>query len=248
MNERVFTIEQKVYVWLAALTTASLLVADVVGVKLFRIPLGFDVPVPWSQTPISAVTHTCGMLTFPITFILTDLLNEYYGARAARRAVWIAFAMGGFVFVVLNISLAMPAWDVPFNVAPGAFEAVFGSAKVMYVASLTAYLIGNVCDIFVFGVIKRFTGGRFIWLRATGSTIISQFVDSFFVTWLAFSVGRRLIEGTGVPMPFGEVLATAATGYSLKFVLAIAATPLVYLGHLVLRRWLGLTPLPARPG
>lgn len=239
-----FTTSQKVYVWLTAFFVSCLLVADLIGVKLFRIPLGFSVPVPWSDTPIDAVTHTCGMLTFPVTFLLTDLLNEYYGAKGARRVVWIGFAMGGFVFLVLNIAQAMPSWDVPFNVRQESFDAIFGSAKVMYVASLTAYLIGNMADIFLFGVFKRLTGGRLIWLRATGSTIVSQMVDSFVVTYVAFDLGRRVVADAGVPMPLGEVLKTAATGYTLKFVIALALTPLIYLGHGILRRGFGLVPLP----
>src|SRR5262245_19376480 len=86
-----FSPAQQVYLWLSALFVASVLVADVLGVKLFRIPLGFSFHVPWQDDTIDAIQHTCGMLTFPITFLLTDLINEFYGKRAARRLVWIGF-------------------------------------------------------------------------------------------------------------------------------------------------------------
>jgi uncharacterized integral membrane protein (TIGR00697 family) len=229
-----------VYVWLVALCSACLLVADVVGIKLFRIPL------PFSLFGIDAIVHTCGMLTFPVTFLLTDLLNEYYGQRGARRATYISFAMAGLAFGVMNISLAMPRLDAPFNVPEEHFHSVFANARIMYVASLCAYLVGALCDIAIFGVLKRLTGGRMIWLRATGSTVISQMVDSFVVTWLAFGVGRQLFPSEHTPpMPFNEILTTGATGYALKFVLAIAITPLIYAGHGILRRWIGLTPMPA---
>lgn len=234
---------QKLYVWLTAFFCASLIIADIVGIKLFRIPLGFSVTLPWVGE-ISAVEHTCGMLTFPVTFLLTDLINEYYGAKGARRVTFIGFAMAMFVFLVINVSQAMPYLDAPFNVSPEVFNGMFGPAKVMYVASLFAYLAGQMSDIAVFGILKRLTGGRLIWLRATGSTLISQFIDSVVVTVLAFHVGRKL---TGAPaddiVPLARVLPIALTGYTLKFVLAIAITPVIYLGHGVIRHWLGMEPV-----
>lgn len=241
----IFTTPQKLYVWLTAFFVSCLLVADIVGIKLFRIPLGFEIPVPWIG-PIGAIQHTCGMLTFPVTFLLTDLINEYYGKKGARRVTWIGLTMGGFVFVVMNVSLAMPHWDAPFNIDRAAFDQVFSSGRLMYVASLSAYLAGQMSDIAIFAAIKRVTGGRMIWLRATGSTVVSQVIDSLVVTYLAFGLGRQLFpaEGGPEPMGFGEILRTAATGYTLKFVLAIAITPLIYAGHRILRRWFGLTPMP----
>ncbi len=243
-----FSTPQKVYLWLSSFSLACLLIADIVGVKLFRIPFpgNFSFRMPFSDVVYDSVTHTCGMLTFPVTFLITDLLNDYYGKKAARRVVWIGFAMAMIVFGVVNIAQAMPAWDVSFNVTQAAFDSIFGSAKVMYVASLMAYLVGNFSDIAIFGLLKRVTRGRLIWLRATGSTVVSQVVDSFIVTYLAFGLGRMLIPGSGTPMPFGEIIKTAATGYTLKFVIAIAITPIIYLGHRILRGWFGMTPLPSQ--
>ena len=235
---------QQVYLWLSALFVASLLVADVLGVKLFRIPLGFSFRLPWQDSPIDAIQHTCGMLTFPITFLLTDLVNEFYGKRAARRLVWIGFAAGGFAFLTINVALAMPHWVVGFNIDAKSFDDVFSNSRLMYVASLSAYLIGSFSDIAIFGWLKRRTGERFVWLRATGSTVVSQAIDSFIVTWLAFSVGRLLFPGGPDAMPMGEVLKTAATGYLLKFVIALVLTPVIYAGRWFMRERLGLVPLP----
>jgi len=234
---------QKLYLWLASISVTSLLVADFMGVRLFRIPLGFSFHVPWQDAPIDAIQHTCGMLTFPITFLLTDLINEYYGKKAARRVVWLGFAMGGLSFLVMNVSLWMPYWDVPFNVPNKSFEDVFANSRVMYIASLAAFLVGNLLDVRMFAWIKRLTGDRFVWLRATGSTIISQFIDSFIVTWLAFSVGRALFPTDAAAMPFDEVLKTAATGYMLKFVIAIASTPVIYLGRWFIHTKMGMKPV-----
>jgi len=235
---------QLVYLWLTVLFVASLLIADMVGVKLFRIPLGFSFHVPWQSSPIDAIQHTCGMLPFPITFLLTDLINEFYGKRAARRVVWIGFAAGGFVFIVMNVALAMPHWQVAFNISPQSFDDVFSNSRVMYIASLSAYLVGSFSDIAIFSWLKRMTGGKRVWLRATGSTVVSQAIDSFIVTWLAFSVARSAF-GSGVAMPMAEVLKTAATGYLLKFVIAVGLTPIIYLGRWLMRTRLGMLPLPA---
>lgn len=242
-----FSLPQILYVWLCAFFVASLLIADIVGIRLFSIPLpfGIKIPIPWENQPITAITHTCGMITFPVTFLLTDLINEYYGKKGARRVTWIALAMGIFAFAIMNLSLAIPRLDMPFNVNEDAFRAVFASSRVMFVASLCAFLIGQMCDITVFGILKRLTRGRMIWLRATGSTVISQIVDSFFVSWIAFSIGRTLFPEPGVaPASFIEVLKIGATGYLLKFCIALAITPLIYLGHGVLRRRFGLVPVP----
>jgi len=232
-----FSLAQRVYVWLAAVSVACLIVADVVGIKLFRIPLPFEL---WG---VSAIEHTCGMLTFPVTFILTDVINEYYGKKGARRVVYIGVAMAMLVFAVINVAQAMPYLPASYNVSEESFNAVFGSAKIMYVASVSAYLVGQLADVALFGVIKRATGGRLIWLRATGSTVVSQMLDSFVVSYVAFDLGRRIM-GEGVPAPFEDIVKIAATGYALKFVLAIAATPVIYALHGMLRR-IGLEPVPA---
>ncbi len=224
------SVPQRVYVWLAGFFIASLLVADIVGIKLFKL---------------GPVEHTCGMLTFPVTFLLTDLMNEYYGKKGARRVTWLGLAMGLYVFVVLNVAQAMPYLPAPYNVSQESFDAVFGSAKVMYVASLCAYLVGQLSDIALFGFFKRLTGGRYIWLRATGSTVISQMIDSFIVSLLAFKVGREVFaDPSSPPAPFVDILKIAATGYVLKFFIAIGLTPVIYLGHAVLRSGFGLVPLP----
>ncbi|HYF14356.1 MAG TPA: queuosine precursor transporter [Phycisphaerales bacterium] len=232
-----------VYAWLSAIFCTSLIVADIVGVKLFRIDLPFTLPLlGWKS-----FEHTCGMLTFPVTFLLTDLLNEYYGKRAARRVVYIGFAMGLFVFTVLNISRAMPHWDVPFNVDRGEFDRILGAGQVMFIASLCAYLSSNLVDIAIFASFKRATRGRHIWLRATGSTLVSQLIDSFIVTYLAFGLGRSFFSEPGdpPPMPAHEIINTALTGYVLKFLIAVAITPLIYAGRAALRDLAGLTPIPA---
>lgn len=225
-----FTIAQRLYVWLAALSVTCLLIADLIGIRLFKI---------------GVVEHTCGMLTFPLTFLLTDLINEYYGKKGARRVTYIAFTMAIFVFIVINISQTMPRLEADFNVNEDAYNAVFGSAKIMYIASLCAYLVGQLSDIALFGMIKRLTSGKLIWLRATGSTVVSQMLDSFVVSYLAFGLGPSLFPQPGkTAAAFSDVLHIAATGYTLKFIIAIAVTPFIYMSHAAMRKWFGLIPAP----
>jgi uncharacterized PurR-regulated membrane protein YhhQ (DUF165 family) len=121
---------QSVYVALTTLFVTCLIVADVVGVKIFEIKL------PFSIFGHSSIEHTCGMLTFPITFLLGDIINEYYGAKATKATVYLGLVMSILVFFIMNIAQALPYLDKPFNVTPLAFNMVFGSAKLMYVASI----------------------------------------------------------------------------------------------------------------
>lgn len=230
-------ISARVYLWLSATFVTCLVLANIVGVKLFSFPvdLGF----------VSfGVTHTTGMLTFPITFLLTDLLNEYYGKRGARRVTYVGFAMAALAFFFIWISRQFPIHEgIPGTATQISYENIFGAASFMYVASIVAFLLGSLLDIFIFGVFKRLTGGRMVWLRATGSTVVSQIFDSFVVTWVFFWVIPLLRSEKIADFEF--VLRTAATGYVLKFVLAIALTPFIYLGRWIIRTQFGLTPVPA---
>ncbi len=224
----------------AAVSVTCLLISDVVGVKLFRIPLGFKV------MGVDSIVHTCGMLAFPVTFVITDVANEFFGKKAARRIAILSFSMALLAFALINVSLAMPALDAPFNVRRESFNSVFGNARIMYIASLSAYFVGTLADISIFGLLKKLTAGKLVWLRATGSTVLSQMIDSLVVTYLAFSLGRTLFPSPRTaPMPLAEVFKTAATGYSLKFVIALSLTPVIYLFHGLIKRTFGLSPAPA---
>lgn len=230
-HEFTMSLRSKVYLWMSGISVASLLVSDVVGSKLFDINLmGFS------------VQHTCGMIAFPITFVITDLLNDYFGKAAARRVAIVSFTMALLAFAVINIAIKMPRLDAPFNVNEQSFRDVFASARVMYIASLTAYLVGTFLDIWLFSGLKKLTRGRAVWLRATGSTVASQMVDSIIVSWLAFDVGRQLIAGSGTPAGFSEVMKIAATGYALKFCIALVLTPVIYVGHGLLKA-AGMQPI-----
>lgn len=227
----------RLYLWLSGVFVTCLLLANILGVKLFK----FEAHVGESLIPIE---HTVGMLTFPITFVLTDLLNEYYGKAAARRVTYVAFAMGLVAFGLIFIARKFPTLEgIPGTATDAAFENIFGAASLMYLASMIAFLFGSLLDIFLFGLFKRLTGGKMVWLRATGSTVISQLIDSFIITIVFFQVLQVLTGGEAAPMLF--VIKTALTGYVLKFVISVLLTPVIYLGRWVIRKYVGMTPIAA---
>lgn len=228
-----FDIRTRVYLWLAGVFVTSLLVADITGSKFFFFNL-------FTIGSFTFVTHSCGMLSFPITFLLTDLVNEYYGKKGARRMTYLGLGMAALAFLLIYTARKMPvAAESPLP--DDVFNRVFGMSNRLYIASLTAYLVGQLCDIWVFGVLKRLTRGKLVWLRATGSTVVSQALDSFLVTFILFW-GNAGADGS-VPS-FGTILRIAATGYILKFVIAIGLTPIIYAGRLFLRVKFGMMPVP----
>jgi uncharacterized integral membrane protein (TIGR00697 family) len=225
----------RVFLVLCALNVTALLVANMIGVKLFTFELDLG------AGPFK-VEHTAGMLAFPVTFLLTDLINEFYGRQAARLVAWLSFAMALIAFGLVSLARALPTLEgIPGTADEKSFELIFGGSSLMTLASIVAFLFGAMFDIAVFGFFKRLTRGRLVWLRATGSTLISQLLDSFIVTILFFQVGQLLVGGEVASPDF--VLTTALTGYVLKFVLAVLLTPLIYLGRAIIRRGLGLEPI-----
>lgn len=229
---RKFDSRDYVYVTLTSTFVTCLIIADVIGVKLFSIRLPFNLGV---------VDHTCGMLTFPVTFVIGDVINEYYGSAATKATVWMGLVMSVLTFVMIELASMMPFLDKPFNVAPEAFNMIFGSAKLMFIASICAYFIGQQLDIWLFRVLKKVSRGNFLWLRATGSSVISQVLDSFLVSYINFSLGKSLLKQEAATM--SEVLHIAGTGYVLKMLMTIVLTPALYAIRNLLKSQYGLVPL-----
>lgn len=222
---------QTLFTALTAVFVTTLLIAEITGSKFFYIPL-------FRIGQLEFLTHSVGMLSFPVTFLLTDLINEYYGAQAARRVTWIGLFCAALAFTLINVSRIMPvAAESPLP--QDAYERVFAMSNRLYVASLFAYVTGQLSDIAIFTLLKRLTGERLVWLRVAGSTVVSQALDSFVITTVLF-YGNPGANGQVPTWP--TILRIAATGYILKFMLALAMTPLVYLGRWLLRRWFDITP------
>mgnify|MGYP000493822287 CR=1 FL=1 len=233
-----FDARTRTYIWLTGLFVTCLLLSNILGVKLFSFAVDWPLFGPFK------IEHTVGMLTFPITFLLTDLLNEFYGKKAARRVTLLGFTMGLIAFVLIYLARKAPILHgIPGTATHESFENIFGAAALMYLASMIAFLVGSMLDIFLFGLFKRLTGEKMVWLRATGSTVISQLFDSFIVTFVFFQV-LPIVTG-GKPAGLSFVLSTAATGYVLKFFISIMLTPAIYAGRFAMRRWLGMHPIAA---
>ena len=168
-------------------------------------------------------------------------INEYYGPNAARNTVYIGLAMSMFVLFIVNIAQVMPYLDKPFNITPEQFNAVFGSAKLIYIASVIAFLLGSLSDIWLFSFLKNATKGKFLWLRSTGSTVVSQMLDSFVVSYLSFSLGKTLTGQDAASLQ--EVSSISATAYALKLFIAAALTPIHYILKGYLKNSFDLVPL-----
>ena len=185
---------------------------------------------------------TAGVLIWPVVFVTTDIINEYFGKEGVLRISYLTVGLILYAFVVILATTHLPPaafWlDVnkidaagrPFNI-DFAYQSIFRQGLGIIAGSITAFLIGQVLDATVFQAIRRLTGGRYVWLRATGSTLISQLVDSFVVLYVAFYVFGN--------WSFDQVLSVANTNYWYKFAAAILLTPVIYLAHFLIDRYLG---------
>ncbi|MEZ4737909.1 MAG: queuosine precursor transporter [Flavobacteriales bacterium] len=233
----------RLFLILAGFFVANALIAEMIGVKLFQLEtlLGLS-KADFSllgQEHLSFVLSV-GVLPWPIVFIMTDVINDYYGVRGVRFLTLLTTGLIAFAFVVLYLSIHMPPelnWWITSSAPQGvpdmqaAFTSIFGQGMNIIIGSLTAFLVGQLVDAFTFRRIKRITGDKRIWLRATGSTLVSQLIDSVVVTYVAFWI----FKGMSFPMATALVL----TAYCYKFIVAILSTPLIYVVHAAVERYIG---------
>lgn len=219
----------RLWVVLAAIMITSAVVAELVSVKLFQVPfyawLGID----------TQFTLTCGALLWPLVFLTTDTINEFFGRRAVRFVTWVTMAMIGWTFLITRLSMPIPA--APFSPVPDpVFAQVFGQSGWIIAGSMMAFLLSQIVDVTVFHWIRRKLQGRHIWARATGSTLVSQLIDSFVVIYIAF-YGPTLLGQPGVT--FDQALVIALSSFAYKVGVAIGLTPFIYVTHWLVHWWLG---------
>ena len=232
----------KLFIAITAFFVANALIAECIGGKIFSLeklfgstPLNFTL---FGQSGL-ALSLTCGVLLWPLEFIITDIVNEYYGPKAVRRISYIAVALIAYAFLMFYMAMHVPGADFWFgsNVNKGvpdmglAFNSVFGQGMWIILGSIMAFLVSQIIDVTVFHKIKKITGEKKVWLRATGSTLVSQLVDSFIVLFIAFYLG----SGWSIQL----VLAICLVNYTYKFVVAILLTPLIYLLENRIEKYLG---------
>jgi uncharacterized integral membrane protein (TIGR00697 family) len=205
-----------IYVVLAGIFITNALVAELIGGKLIYI--GNNV-------------MSLGILPWPIVFITTDLINEYFGEKGVKKLSIITAALIAYTFILLLIGLHIPAVKGDGLITDDQFSAVFGQSMWIIVGSISAFLVSQLIDVTLFHFLKNRTGEKMLWLRSTGSTVISQLFDSFIVLGIAFWLPGKIN---------GETFVTSAfTGYSVKLLIAIGLTPLIYLGHYLIDNYLG---------
>ena len=233
----------RLFIALAAFFCVNAVLAEFIGVKIFALEdtLGIA-PLEWnlfSQT--GSLSFTAGTLLWPVVFLFTDVINEFFGRRGVRMISWIAVALVivyGFVFAFAAIALAPAGWWVKAAEAQGvpdyqaAFAAVFGQGLWTIGGSVIAFLLGQLIDVAVFHRIRRATGEQHVWLRATGSTAVSQLVDSFVVLYIAFVLGPQ-------HWPMSLFLAVSTVNYAYKMLAAVALIPLIYLMRRLITGYLG---------
>ncbi|GAA4838718.1 queuosine precursor transporter [Algivirga pacifica] len=234
------------YLVLGSIFLTNALIAEMVGPKIFSLEALLGT-APAQIALLGEFTLdfnlTAGVVIWPIVFITTDVINEYFGKKGVRQISFLTAALIAYVFIVLGAVTDLPPaqfWlDInntdnagnPFNINE-AFNKTFLQSQRIIIGSLFAFLIGQFTDVITFQWLRRFTQSKKIWLRATGSTLISQLIDSFVVLYIAF----HAFDG---PWSFKQVIAVGIINYIYKFIIAIISTPLIYLAHYLIDLYLG---------
>jgi hypothetical protein len=191
----------KLFLGITAFFVANALIAECIGGKIFSLEKVFGMaPSNFTLFGESNLSFnlTCGVLLWPLEFVITDIVNEYFGPKAVRRISYTAVALISYAFIMFYVAMhvAPAQFWVESKTADGipsmqlAFESIFGQGMWIILGSLIAFLVSQFIDVYVFHRIKKMTGDKMIWLRATGSTLVSQLVDSFVVLFIAFKIGN----------------------------------------------------------
>ena len=230
----------RLFLILSGIFITNALLAEIIGVKIFSaeatvglMPAHLD--ILGFQMDFNL---TAGALIWPVVFITTDLINEYFGKPGVKRISYLTAGLILYAFIIIFLSMQLPPaeWWVIGKDANGndvnmdiAFNKILGQGQRIIIGSLTAFLIGQLVDVYIFQKLRKVTGSKWLWLRATGSTLISQLVDSFVVLFIAFY---------GV-FSNSQIVAIGITNYIYKFSVALLLTPLIYLGHSLIDNYLG---------
>jgi uncharacterized integral membrane protein (TIGR00697 family) len=219
---------QWLFIFLVGLFITNAVTAELISNKLIQIPINFS----FFGKDFGPFTTIVGILPWPVVFILTDLLNEFYGFKAVKRVSWITSILIAYCFIIVGLSLSIPALEIKGSklATNESYNLVFGQAQMVIIGSIAAFLISQLMDAFLFNWIKKKTGNKLIWLRSTGSTLFSQLVDTYVVLYIGF-----VLPGS---LKMKDFLTIAPTNYVFKIIIAISLTPLIYLGHFLVKRYL----------
>ena len=206
----------QVYVVLAGLFITNAIVAELIGAKLIQI---------------GPFVMSIGIIPWPIVFLTTDIINEHYGRVGVRKLSLITAGLIAYAFIILFAAIKIPAAVGISTVTDAQFYAVFGQSLWIIVGSLVAFILSQLIDVSIFWMLRDKTGGKMIWLRSTGSTVISQLIDTFVVLGIAFWLPGKMTTAV--------FLNAALTGYTFKLIIAVVLTPMIYVGHNLIEKYLG---------
>ena len=207
-----------VFIILAGFFVTNAIVAELIGGKLIQF--------------FGLFTQSLGIILWPIVFILTDLINEHFGKQGVRKLTFITVGLIIYTFILVTIGLNIKAVNFsPVN--DENFKIVFGQSQWIMVGSIIAFLLSQLVDVSVFWLLRAKTGNKYIWLRATGSTVVSQLIDTFVVQFIAFVLPGK--------WAFNEFFKNACWGYSFKLLVALCLIPLIYVGHFAIKKFMGKT-------
>jgi len=235
--------ETRLFIVLACFFIANAIIAEFIGVKIFSVESTLGL-APLNLNFLGfeglSLNMSAGVLNWPIVFIMTDLINEYFGKKGVRNLSYVAVVMISYGFLTVYGSMKLVPADfwIQRMDADGsvidmnkAFNVVLGQGLWIILGSITAFLVSQLIDVTIFQWIKRKTGEKSLWLRATGSTVVSQLIDSFVVIYIAFYIGGN--------WTFKQIIAVGLVGYSYKFLVAMCMTPILYVVHYGIDRYLG---------
>lgn len=249
MKSQDSTTQKKTYLFLAlaGIFITNAIVAELIGVKIFSGEASLGLPpaqIPLLSDFVLDFNLTAGAIIWPIVFITTDIINEYFGKEGVKRISYFTVVLIIYVFLVIALVTHLPPADFWLNINSTdpngnpfdidfAYNKIFRQGLGIIIGSLFAFLLGQLLDVFVFQKLRKITGEKMIWLRATGSTLVSQLVDSFVVLFIAFYLFAN------PPWSLKQVVAVGIINYIYKFVVAIVLTPLLYVAHNIIDKYLG---------
>jgi uncharacterized integral membrane protein (TIGR00697 family) len=238
------TKESRLLLVLGSFFVANAILSEFIGVKIFTVEgtLGikqFDINL--LGVPNLSFNMSAGVLTWPLIFIMTDIINEYFGVRQVRFLSILTAVLIAYAFFIVGAAMKLTPSDFWVNQniqghqlnMNAAFAGIFGQGMWIIVGSIIAFLIGQIADVLIFHKIKKVTGDKALWLRATGSTVVSQFIDSFVVIFIAFYLNPQY------HWSWQMVAAIGLVNYTYKFIVAILMTPILYLVHGIIDGYLG---------
>jgi hypothetical protein len=237
------------FIILSGIFLANAILAEMIGVKIFSLEktLGFNpAQIPLLKGFILDFNLTAGVVIWPIVFITTDIINEYFGKEGVKKISYLTVSLISYVFIVIWIVTYLAPADFWLNINSTdqngnpfdvnfAFNKIFRQGAGIIVGSLVAFLVGQLLDVYIFHKLRKITGSKMIWARATGSTLVSQLVDSFIVLFIAFYI----LAPSNAQWSVEQIISVGLINYIYKFGIAILVTPLLYIAHFIIDKYLG---------